>query len=81
YLYRYLFSAGGAWQVRAPATLGCAATLLYVRMSEVLVGMERLRGWQIVYRTLYVLLSVIIGWTALGDYRVTAPLANAAGAL
>ena len=81
YLYRYLFPAGGAWQVRAPATLGCAATLLYVRMSEVLVGMERLRGWQIVYRTLYLLLSVIIGWTALGDYRVTAPLANATGAL
>jgi signal transduction histidine kinase/DNA-binding NarL/FixJ family response regulator len=81
YLYLYLFPAGAPWLVRAPATLGCLATLLYVRMSYVLAGLERLRGWKTVYTGMVVLLMMIPGWTALGDYRLTAPLANASAAL
>ncbi|BEV14468.1 hybrid sensor histidine kinase/response regulator [Herbaspirillum sp. DW155] len=81
YLQLYLFAQGAAWIVRAPATLGCLATLLYVRMSYVLVGLHRLHVWKIVYTAMQALLLAVIAWTALGDYRITAPLANAAGGL
>lgn len=81
YLQLYLFPQGAAWIVRTPATLGCLATLLYVRMSYVLVGLHRLRLWKIVYTVMQALLLAVIVWTALGDYRVTAPLANATGGL
>ncbi len=81
YLQLYLFPQGGAWLVRTPATLGCLATLLYVRMSYVLVGLQRLRPWNSVYAVIQALLIAVIGATALGNYRVTAPLANATAAL
>ncbi|WP_252717029.1 hybrid sensor histidine kinase/response regulator [Herbaspirillum sp. B65] len=81
YLHLYLVPGGEAWIVRAPAALGCLMTLLYVRMSYVLVGLEQLRGWKRIYALMNGVLLAISCWTALGDYRSTAPLANASASL
>ncbi|WP_443113474.1 hybrid sensor histidine kinase/response regulator [Herbaspirillum seropedicae] len=81
YLYRYLLEAGSPWIVHAPATLGCLATLIYLRMSQSLVELERLWRWKTLYRCMILALGAVTLWTALGDYRDAAPVANASAGL
>ncbi|WP_343653506.1 hybrid sensor histidine kinase/response regulator [Herbaspirillum sp.] len=81
YLYRYLLPDGGPSLVHAPATLGCLATLLYLWMSYALVELNRLRPWIRIYGLLSLVLLVMAGWTAVGDYRQSAPVANACAGL
>ena len=81
YLYRYLLDDGGPWLVHTPATLGCLTTLLYLRMSYGLVELRRLRPWRWLYQFTSVVLAVVTLWTALGEYRQAAPVANGVAAL
>lgn len=81
YLYRYLLEQGHAWIVHAPATLGCLATLIYLRMSQSLVELDTLWRWKRLYRCLILALGAVTLWTALGDYRDAAPVANASAGL
>lgn len=81
YLYRYLLEAGSAWIVHAPATLGCLATLIYLGMSQSMVELQTLWRWQTLYRYMILVLGVVTSWTALGDYRDAAPVANASAGL
>lgn len=85
YLYLYLLSGGGTWLVCAPATLGCLTTVFHLRMSYALVSLEQLlrweRRWKWIYDAMSAVLIVVTAWTAVGDYRDSAPVANASAGI
>lgn len=84
YLYLYLLPRGGMWLVRVPITLGCLTTLLHLRMSYLLVSLDQLprweRRWKRIYDVMSAALIVVTIWIAAGDFRATAPVANAIAA-
>lgn len=69
YLYRYVLQTGGAWVLRAPATLGGLTTVFYAAATMTFVGLDRVPAWKWIYRAVTAFLLAGCVWTVLGNYR------------